>query len=371
MLDIGLLKPEEQAVYSLRALYRRYGYLPYKMSKFEEYDLYVKNKDFLISDGIITFTDTAGKLLALKPDVTLSIIKNSKDVKGSVQKVYYNESVYRISHSSHTYKEIMQTGLECIGDISGYEVCEVVGLALESLASLSEDFILDLSHAGLVFELLAAFGVVGEEREALLTLISQKNENEAERLSAEGRISDDVLGLVKALMGQYPCESFYRVLSPYAVSDAAKDMLNEFRALCASVCALGYGERVNVDFSLINHMSYYSGVVFKGYVKGMPDSVLSGGRYDLLMRKMGRESGAIGFAVYLDGFERLQKKDPQPDADLLLIPDEGVKDDEVFRAAAALSADGTRVTVRRTLPKDGRYGMVLRFKENGETEQWK
>ena len=152
MLESCLLKPEEQAVYSLRALYRRYGYLPYKMSKFEEYDLYVKNKDFLISDGIITFTDTAGKLLALKPDVTLSIIKNSKDVKGSVQKVYYNESVYRISHSSHTYKEIMQTGLECIGDISTYEVCEVVVLALESLASLSEDFILDLSHAALSTE---------------------------------------------------------------------------------------------------------------------------------------------------------------------------------------------------------------------------
>jgi hypothetical protein len=55
----------------------------------------------------------------------------------------------------------------------------------------------------------------------------------------------------------------------------------------------------------------------------------------------------------------------------LLIPDEGVRDEEVFRAAAALSADGTRVTVRRTFPKEGRYGMVLRFKENGETEQWK
>ena len=86
----SVLKYEEKAVYGLRSLYRRYGYLPYKMSKFEEYDLYVRNKDFLVSDHIITFTDTYGKLLALKPDVTLSIIKNGKDTCG-VQKLCYNE----------------------------------------------------------------------------------------------------------------------------------------------------------------------------------------------------------------------------------------------------------------------------------------
>ncbi|MBR4845925.1 MAG: ATP phosphoribosyltransferase regulatory subunit, partial [Bacteroidaceae bacterium] len=100
---------EEQAVFALRELYETYGYAPYKMSKFEEYDLYVRNKDFLISDGIITFTDTDGKLMALKPDVTLSIIKNSKDRPGCVRKVYYNENVYRVSEDAHCFKEIMQT----------------------------------------------------------------------------------------------------------------------------------------------------------------------------------------------------------------------------------------------------------------------
>ena len=83
-------KPEERAAFSLRELYRGYGYLPYKMSKFEEYDLYVRNKDFLVSDRIITFTDMGGSLLALKPDVTLSIIKNGEDIPGCKQKVCYN-----------------------------------------------------------------------------------------------------------------------------------------------------------------------------------------------------------------------------------------------------------------------------------------
>ena len=77
MINERLLRSSEVAELSLRSLYSRHGYLPFKMSKFEEYDLYVRNKDFLISDNVITFNDTDGRLLAMKPDVTLSIIKNT------------------------------------------------------------------------------------------------------------------------------------------------------------------------------------------------------------------------------------------------------------------------------------------------------
>ena len=67
---------EERLVRELRALYARYGYRPYRMSKFEEYDLYANNRSFLPEGGAIAFTDTNGRLMALKPDVTLSIAKN-------------------------------------------------------------------------------------------------------------------------------------------------------------------------------------------------------------------------------------------------------------------------------------------------------
>ena len=94
--DESILKYEEKAVFAFRKLYDSYGYKPFKMSKFEEYDLYSENKEFLVSEGIITFNDTDGKLLALKPDVTLSIIKNSKDNPNTAERFYYNEnaSVY-------------------------------------------------------------------------------------------------------------------------------------------------------------------------------------------------------------------------------------------------------------------------------------
>ena len=148
MIEEKLLKSEEKAIFALRSLYRKYGYLPFKMSKFEEYELYIRNKDFLVSDRIITFNDTNGKLLALKPDVTLSIIKNGEDIPGYKQKVCYNENVYRVSENTHHYKEIMQTGLECIGDVDRYDIFEVVSLAAQSLLAISSSFILEISHLG-------------------------------------------------------------------------------------------------------------------------------------------------------------------------------------------------------------------------------
>ena len=110
------LSYEERVSMDLQGLYEQNGYSRYKMGKFEEYDLYARNKDFLVSDNIITFTEN-GKLMALKPDITLSIVRGSRDVPGYVQKLYYNETVYRVSESTRNFSEIMQVGLECIGSI--------------------------------------------------------------------------------------------------------------------------------------------------------------------------------------------------------------------------------------------------------------
>ena len=121
----GILKKEELILLALRALYRRYGYTQYKMRKFEEYDLYADNRDFLVSGSVITFHDTDGKLLALKPDVTLSIVRSGRDEPGTVQKVYYQENVYRVAGYSRSFREIMQAGVECIGEVDACHLAEM------------------------------------------------------------------------------------------------------------------------------------------------------------------------------------------------------------------------------------------------------
>ena len=130
---------EENVISDFSRICERRGYSQYRMNKFEEYDLYVRNKDFLVSDSVITFTDTSGKLMALKPDVTLSIIKNGKDIPGEIQKVYYNESVYRVSKHTRSFREITQVGLEAIGAVDEYTIYEVLRLACESLGAISQE----------------------------------------------------------------------------------------------------------------------------------------------------------------------------------------------------------------------------------------
>lgn len=295
MINENILRSDERAIFSLRRLYTENNYKYFKMSKFEEYDLYSKNKDFLVSEGVITFTDSDGKLLALKPDVTLSIIKNSKENAG-VERYYYNENVYRISDTSHTYKEIMQTGLECIGDVTEAEVFEVVKLALKSLETLNDSFVLDLSHQGFVNAVLSQYEI--EDKKAVLTAINEKNSDALSEMGISADLSKLTLTFKNTKDALETAESI-------AESKEAKLALNELKAICDYCESAGYGDKINIDFSLSNSTGYYSGVVMRGYIYGIAERVLSGGQYDLLLRKMHRNQKALGFAVYLDTLERV------------------------------------------------------------------
>lgn len=330
-MDEQILKNQERAVFALRSLYRSYGYLPYKMSRFEEYDLYVRNRDFLVSDQIITFSGADGKLLALKPDVTLSIIKNAPEVPGQVQKVYYNENVYR------AYREILQTGLECVGDLGSYEVAEVVLLAVKSLELMGGEYMLSLSHMGLTAAMLEA--LPEDAKGKAMTCIRQKNAHELRALCLEAGVDP---GKLLALVTSDP-ERIGSVLT----TDAEREAWEELTGLCRMLEQCGYGSRVRVDFSVGSDLKYYSGVVFKGYIAGIPNRVLSGGRYDRLLRRMGKHSGAIGFAIYLDLLEGRECADA--DVDTLILHDGTPTDLELTELARKAACEGS-VLVARSVP---------------------
>ena len=364
MLNENILKNDEKAIYNLRSLYRRFGYSRFKMSKFEEYDLYVRNKDFLISDGIITFTDTNGRLLALKPDVTLSIIKNAKDIKGSVEKLYYNENVYRISKDSHSFKEITQTGLECIGDIDIYDICEVLYLALKSLESIDKNYIVDLSHAGLVSAIINACELSEDIKKTIFESIQNKSIDEITFIFQNEIITKFSYDIISKLMSTYKtCEDLITAFG--GINEEIDAQLREFASICKSISDLGLMDKVRIDFSIVNDTSYYSGLIFKGYIAGIPNSVLSGGQYDKLMKKMGKSSGAVGFAVYLDTLERHGNKKADYDYDFVIIKDDSCPSAEVIRTVESLSENGFSVIVLSEIPKSIRYKSMMKLTKNG------
>ena len=132
-----------------------------------------------------------------------------------------------------------------------------------------------------------------------------------------------------------------------------------------AVCALVPEGRLRLDFSIVSGMDYYNGLVFRGYLPGLPDSVLSGGRYDNLLRQMGRKDAAIGFAVYMDLLDRLEGGQDGPDADVLLLYEDGTPARAVLEEAGSLRQAGQSVRVERRVPEGLTFRTVRKAGERG------
>ena len=142
-------------------------------------------------------------------------------------------------------------------------------------------------------------------------------------------------------------------------------------ALSQTLSALPASVKPNlrIDFSLLSDMTYYNGIVFRGYIKGIPDSVLSGGRYDRLMRKMNRTSDAIGFAVYLDrlaGYYATYPKDACYDT--VLLYDDATDVSALNEAMVAHTGKGERAVAVRELPEEVCAEQVIDMRGGSQNE---
>lgn len=369
MFKRDVLSAQERMVLGLRELYEGYGYTRFPMRRFEEYSLYLENKSFLTSERVLSFTNANGKLMALKPDVTLSIVKRAHAERSGVEKLYYNESVYRVSPTDHEFTEIEQIGVEYLGDVDLYGTCEVLRLAIESLRQTGAPYVLDVSHMGFAGGLMADAGLTAEQRGQAFELISQKNAHEletalkrwqiapiyAERIAALPSLAGDVSGTLTRAAN-------------IAVGAEMKQAVGELSRLYGALDSLGLAGCVRLDFSLLNDLDYYNGLVFQGYVEGAPRMVLGGGRYDRLMRKFGKEGGGLGFALYLNELDRVLASPAEYDADVLALY--GPQDDAaaVLAAVEGLCGEGVRVLAATEKPVGLRVGRKLRFTGTGFEE---
>lgn len=350
------LKPDEKACLEIRGLYEQFGYKKYKMGKFEEYSLYVENKDFIAGDKVITFTDLDGRLLALKPDVTLSIIKNSRATIQTNEKLYYIENVYRESTESHTFTEISQMGLEYIGKVDNYVITEVLSLAALTLKNISKDYILELSHMSFVVELLKSLQVSENVKHRLIRLIRSKN---ADGIRKEAEASDLSTEQIKTLCKlPYLYGNIEKVVAEARTiplsqkMDAALDQLEE---VYAAVKESGCGKNIQLDLSMVNDIDYYNGIVFKGYIKALGSTVLAGGQYDQAMAILGKKVDAIGFALYLNELGRIVKEKKEYDVDAIILYKCKESLTEIAKAVQSLQQKGLSVRAEKAYPKGLRY----------------
>ncbi len=293
----GLLSRGEALALRLGMLFDSAGYSRYRMNKFEDYDLYARNREFLDPGQVITFTDVNGRLVAMKPDVTLSVIKDLGDVKpGKTARVRYDENVFREDRTSGCFREIKQVGAECFGNITEDDVISVLRLAGESMKLISDDSVVAVSSLELIRDAARAAGVLPADFGKVIKAFER---TDAGALRGLCRGDPSPLVLLSEAKGD-PGRSLpeiKRIISGFGIHDGG---------FCRLVEKAGadFPVGLSVDLSVVGNGDYYSGLVFRGMTRGLPAPCLRGGRYDLLMNKLGKRGSAVGFAVYTDTVER-------------------------------------------------------------------
>ena len=318
---ISSLKEEEKIILKLRKHYEQYGYKKIKLSKFESYDLYNENADFIKIENIITFMAPTGKLQTLRPDVTLSIVKKyARDKKKEMEKLYYIENIYRLSKEDMEYKELNQIGVEILGESDGYSDFEIINLAAESMELINKNFILDISNinylSGLFEEMNLGYTL---EKEVLMN-IQHKNVHDLEKILTKENVESkykEILIKIPDLSGK-----FHNVITEaekLVLNEKMQKALDELKMLGQAFPKMIKNGKILLDFSIVNSLDYYNGLIFHGYIENNLKIILSGGNYDKLIEKYDKNKGATGFAIYLDELSGKYKIEKEYDFDILIL----------------------------------------------------
>lgn len=307
---------ENSIVSNLINIYERFGFKKIKLSKFEDYNLYNNNKDFLQTEHILTFMNLNGNLKSLRPDVTLSIVKKIlKDNEKETQKIYYIEDIYKIV--SNEYEEIPQVGVEIIGKLNNYSNLEIISMAIESLKSINKNYILEISNIDFISAIFDEINLEENLKIEILNNIYLKNKHDLEKLlnkNVDCKYKKYILSFIE-LSGNY--KDILKKLKSLIINKKMQKSYEELKSLSFVFELYNNFDKILLDFSIESQLGYYNGIIFKGYIKESNDIILSGGRYDKLLNKFNSNKNAIGFAIYMD---KLYEKNKSSDyIDILIL----------------------------------------------------
>ncbi|ASJ20937.1 ATP phosphoribosyltransferase regulatory subunit [Brachyspira hampsonii] len=359
---------ENNIASKLTKIYEQYGYKKIKLSKFEDYNLYNNYKDFLQTEHILTFMNLNGNLQSLRPDVTLSIVKKVlKDNNKYTNKIYYIEDIYKIDSVSNEYEEIQQLGVEIIGTLSTYSNLEIISMAIDSLKSINDEYILEISSIDFMFALIDELNLDEDKKLEILNFIYSKNKHDLEKTLTCNNINDKHKNYIISLIDL--CGSYKEILKKIEsiiINDKMQKAYNELKILSAVFENYDNFDKILLDFSIESKLGYYNGIIFKGYIKGSNDAVLSGGRYDKLLAKFNahtqndkNKKNAIGFAVYMDKLYTSDIDKNEYDFDILILYKSG---DEKILLSKVQSLINESKKVRTDIYSDD-YNTEYSYKE--------
>lgn len=305
---------KQNIVKDINDVFKSFGYREVFTPTIEYYDIFSSIKSTVLKDEMFKLIDKSGDILVLRPDVTIPIarmVANNSKTSNNKFKVLYNHQVFRMVNENR--RETTQTGIEFFGSDKLDSDSEVISIAAKSLLKIDIDFRIEIGHANYYKGLLEEVNIDNEDTYLTLKeLIENKNFVELEKLAGELDLDQDVRNAIiemPKLYGNY--KDVLVEAEKLSLNEKMRTSLNDLREVCETIEDFGYDEYISVDLGLINHLDYYTGVTFKGYMASHGEMILSGGRYDDLAENYGKSIPATGFAIDVDellsGIEKQSK----------------------------------------------------------------
>lgn len=305
MMNVRDVYVRQTMIERFKKRFLTYGYKEITTSVFENYDLYAKMNGTVNHKQMIKTIDHTGEVLVLRPDVTIplteQLARNNEQIDEHIR-YFYVQDVFRQEQDSAAYRESTQAGVEFFGSNKPEADAEVIALAIDLLRDAALDtFTIEIGHAGFFKGLIEKLPLDEETFDKLTQLIRAKNVPEIEQFIQRKPLDEDVKEIVMNLPFLYgKPEDVIEKVRHLPLPNALQTTLTNMNDIYTLLKAYGVEEHVVFDLSLINHMDYYSDMIFQGFIGRVGRPVIMGGRYDTLASEFGSNIPAIGFACDID-----------------------------------------------------------------------
>ncbi len=287
------------------AVFAGWAYEEIATPALDYYALFARGMGHGEAQRAFRFTDTDGRLLALRPDVTSSVARASATLfarRARPLRLCYAASVFRQRPRSHAEwrREWTQLGCELIGASGAAADLETLLIAVEALAQLglAGRFRITLNHVGIFNGVAAQLNLDAATRAEMRSIIDTRDTDALTRFLAAHTTN-----------GPKAVAHLTRLTGPRDILDAARSFLRNTRSAAALdelaelwrvLEMLNVADSFEIDLGDVAGLDYYTGLVYKIYVAGAGTRVGSGGRYDELTANFGGRDAAIGFVLDLD-----------------------------------------------------------------------
>lgn len=305
VLNIEQIYNRQNLINQLKLRFSTYGYREISTPVFEKYNLYATMNGTVNHREMIKTIDNTGQVLVLRPDITIPLTKEIAANKANLAnelRYFYVLDVYRQTNETKEYRQHTQAGVEYFGNPSAEADGEIIALAAHVLRELKVgNFTIELGHAGFFKQIIEEVNIDDDDFLELKRLIQGKNIPEMERLLARLSLPEDMQKIIGSLPFLYgKLADVLDTAKTLPLSEALKEKLNDIQAIYEVLEAYHVAEHIVIDLSLINHMDYYSDIIFQGFIERIGKTVLMGGRYDSLSEHFNASFPAIGFAFDVD-----------------------------------------------------------------------